>query len=184
MKTISFTGLPFWVSFLLLTCFIFFIFKKNKFRIVYTLLLFYFLTLIRITLFPITIFSHEQLAEFWNHFKDKIQPIQYIPFKNIILILQSSNWQKQILGNIILLVPLPILVGLLLELYHKYSLKFIILSGLITSFLIELGQFFINFIVQYPLRVVDIDDIILNFIGVLIASFFYNIGRKHFQSKL
>ena len=81
----------------------------------------------------------------------------FIPFKEIFRYHFLSNlFIKNILGNIILFIP----IGIYLPYKLKIKLFYIILLSLYFSLVIEITQLLID-------RVFDIDDIILNVIGSL-----------------
>ena len=73
------------------------------------------------------------------------------------------------IGNIIIFIPLGILIPLL----YKISSKKVILIGFLISLLIEIIQLFLK-------RGTDIDDLILNTLGVFIGTLIYKkIGGKN-----
>lgn len=94
--------------------------------------------------------------------------INIIPFKIVydsIIELKNGNISYLIIsfiGNIIIFIP----YGLLLKTIYKLNDKKTILIGFLTTFLIEFIQIFQD-------RWVDIDDIILNTLGVLIGIFIF-----------
>ena len=104
--------------------------------------------------------------------------INLIPFNtlNRYLFMESrtlDNWNVvsliNLVGNSFLFSPIGIVLPLL---YKKFdSFKIIFLTGLMTTLSIEFIQIFIK-------RSVDIDDIILNTIGVIIGYILYKIFKK------
>ena len=84
----------------------------------------------------------------------------------------------QIGGNIALLIPLVVFVGVFLDYRNKYSIIKTIIIGVGVSIVIETIQAIMNYIIQYPNRIADIDDIILNSFGVVVAAIGYWIIRK------
>lgn len=96
--------------------------------------------------------------------------IQFIPFKSIYELVKSKNL-IQIFGNIILLMPLPLLLqGVNNKRYSKINYIKIIL---LTSIGIELSQLIINILTKIRNHVIDIDDIFLNILGGVILVVFY-----------
>lgn len=81
----------------------------------------------------------------------------------------------QIFGNIVLLLPMPIFVKLC---WKDINFKIIFLVCLGTCLFIELSQFTLDFITDYPNKVADIDDVILNMLGVFIGWMFAMLLRK------
>lgn len=91
--------------------------------------------------------------------------LNYIPLVGIAHVIQRKLW-VQVIGNLILLAPIPIFINLL---FNKKSLKITILSSLCISVIIESYQFIFNIVVKAPNGVTDIDDIILNVLGAILS---------------
>ncbi|MGM0865408.1 MAG: VanZ family protein [Bacillota bacterium] len=133
---------------------------KFKFKKDYTYLLFfsimyiYLYNIINLTQFPIYVdeFQKEVLGG-QNVWKD----MNLIPF--------SSGFSKTSLMNIIMTIPL----GFGLPFLMKTSLKRILLIGLLAGGILELGQLSSALYAGYTFRLVDIDDLIYNFVGTLIG---------------
>jgi glycopeptide antibiotics resistance protein len=93
-----------------------------------------------------------------------------IPFKTIFYYLQGHNGFLiagiNILGNIIALVPFGILVPFL---FQNINWNKIIILSIITGLAIETTQFVLH------IGIFDIDDVILNAMGVLIGFWKFNI---------
>ena len=178
--TIDFNLKDCMIVFVIISVICMFFIKKNTYKVVSICFSFYLTWLIKTVFFPIFLPSQKQLQSFKNAIGGEISMIQYIPFKNILLTFQSSNWLMQIGGNIVLLIPLVIFSGLFMEYKKTYSIKKIVVIGIGTSVLIEVVQAIMNFCIQYPNRIADIDDIILNSLGVIIAAVGYEIIRKQF----
>lgn len=88
----------------------------------------------------------------------------YIPFKEITRYKINSNlFIQNIVGNIILFVP----IGMFLKYYLKLNFLYMLIVVIIYSFSIESTQLLIG-------RVFDIDDIILNVLGAFIG-FCYSV---------
>lgn len=145
--------------------------KKYVFKILFII---YILLVIRITTFPITIISREASNEVHAQFGKYIQYYQLIPFKTICGV-GSYNFFKQIICNILMFIPFSILVKGI-----KSNLKGwqVILMGVICSLFIELLQLCINILTRFPNRVCDIDDLILNSIGVILGYGIYILVSK------
>lgn len=97
------------------------------------------------------------------------------PFKTISTYLSDKNYIYA-LGNIIIIVPLFPLGYFSLKKYLSYKSCFFIL--IIFVFLIEPIQLLINLITQYPNKVVDIDDFVLNLVGYIVGFILTIIGSK------
>lgn len=95
----------------------------------------------------------------------------FIPLKTIIKYLKSGSTAialKNIIGNIIITVPLGFFTYFKIRVFPRTS---IFLYSLLIPFIIELVQFLL-FIQRITTRTVDIDDIILNSLGILLGYFF------------
>jgi glycopeptide antibiotics resistance protein len=92
-----------------------------------------------------------------------------IPFKTILFYLKGHNGvliaSINIFGNIIALVPLGFLVPFV---FQKMNWTKIILLASITGLTIELTQLVLH------IGIFDIDDVILNGIGVMIGFWIFN----------
>ena len=108
--------------------------------------------------------------------------VNLVPVVRTIQSFQSEatgtwNFFSNLFGNIILFIPLPIFVISLFGASNKLS---IVLLGLMISLLIEY--------IQYTLRigVPDIDDVLLNVLGVLLGVFLYKsfLSRNYSKSYL
>jgi glycopeptide antibiotics resistance protein len=139
-------------------------------------ILFYALSVFKLTLLPITIVYDGSM------FFDK--PSQHMyqlnPFETITSSLNAGNY-RQVVGNLIMLLPLPILIGVLNRRTPSFS-KFFIGSVLLVLF-IELSQLALDYITGVPNAVTDIDDFIMNMLGALIGwiiikIYFRSLGHK------
>ncbi|MCD4761874.1 VanZ family protein [bacterium] len=108
-----------------------------------------------------------------------------IPFKTILVYFSGEpTWKiaiRNLLGNIVVLVPLGFLLA---AMYQRLKWNRALLAGLFTGVVLELLQ------VIFKSGVFDIDDIILNFLGVIIGYLvfiflvkFYNIFTKYRYEK-
>lgn len=127
----------------------------------------YIMMFLKFVILPIwIIFDANMLKEMpltLNHF------IQYIPFYSIKAAIEAGTWPLQVLGNIIMLMPVPVF----LELFKgkTYSFWGIVWLGLKFSLAVELYQGIVILLTGYPSKIVDIDDVILNVAGVALAFF-------------
>lgn len=97
----------------------------------------------------------------------------YIPFKTIMpYLFGSAGWLiggLNILGNILLLVP----VGFLLPfIFKKMNWKQILVVAVLSGLIIEGMQVFLH------VGIFDIDDVILNGLGVLVGFWIYLLFQK------
>lgn len=179
MFVICLSNLGFILLYFILLAISYYFYKKKyrycKFVFIAALIL-YILSIIQITMFPIYIMDKDQIKAIREELGSSFKYYQIIPFKTIRNTLINSAWKKQILGNIIMFIPLPIFIGFM----NKKNICFIriLLLGISFSVGIESIQLIINIIVKFPSRVADIDDIILNSMGVLIGLILFAIIRK------
>jgi glycopeptide antibiotics resistance protein len=75
--------------------------------------------------------------------------------------LDSSFWVSQLVGNLLLLLPLGLFGPIALPWLHRWWR--VVLVAVLTSTAIEIAQLFI------PDRSADVDDVLLNVIGALIG---------------
>ncbi|HCJ4505845.1 TPA: VanZ family protein, partial [Listeria innocua] len=71
----------------------------------------------------------------------------------------------QFLGNVVLLVPFAIYINR----FKNISVLKNIVLALGISLIIEISQGILNLITQYPNNITDIDDVILNVSGYVLA---------------
>ena len=151
--------------------------NKNYFKercILITCFIFYILMFIKFAILPIWIFIDAEMLREMNISLNNY--IQVIPFRTIIKTIEIGTWKLQLLGNILLILPIPIFIELFKG--KKLSLKETIFLGFKLTISIELIQGLINLLTRYPNKVVDVDDIILNILGVIIAHFILKILDK------
>ncbi|UTI40313.1 VanZ family protein [Niallia sp. RD1] len=110
-----------------------------------------------------------------------VRSINLIPFSTIYSYLafsndQVSNWQQvslvNLLGNVLVFVPFGIFLPLLWSIFRKFT-SLLWMSICIPLF-IEITQLFIG-------RSTDIDDVILNMLGIIFGFFLYKIHHNLFH---
>lgn len=146
--------------------------KSNKYTFIFVCTrTIYLILLLAITLLPITILSKNELEIMHTQYGEYIKYYQLVPFKTILSV-GRFNFFRQVICNIILFIPLPIIIKIN---YQKLSNMKVIFVGIISSVVVELIQLIINVVTRYPSHVMDIDDIILNSMGILIGYAIYRI---------
>lgn len=176
MFTIAIHPLLFCVAFLvvfIITFLVRIIKKEHRIRLCYIgIIELYIMLLISVTIFPIRIIPSEMRTG-----KNSILDFcQLIPFKDIIDIVKNSGIINiQLIGNIILLMPMPVLIGYLSK---KVNYKVLFFKSILFSFGIEIIQLIIDILLSYPSRIFDVDDIILNGIGILIGMIIFKILKE------
>lgn len=132
----------------------------------------YVMLLISVTIFPIRIIPDEMKTGN-NSIMDFCQ---LVPFKDIITIIKNNGIiSVQFVGNIILLLPFPVLIGYISS---NVNYKLLFFKSLLFSFGIEMIQLIIDILLSYPSRIFDVDDIILNGVGIIIGIFIFKMLIK------
>ncbi|WP_157999767.1 VanZ family protein [Paenibacillus elgii] len=144
-----------------------------------TWLIFYLhiLVVISITLFPIPVQSNLLLSLK----RGNIEPnMNFIPFKSIIDIMQNSvspfGALKQIAGNILMCAPFEFYAPLLFQRIKSFTR--IIISGILFGLCIEFTQLMIGVGIGFFYRSLDVDDILLNSIGVILGYAFLTLLKR------
>lgn len=136
-----------------------------------SLVLVYTFAVLSVTLFPIAIDKRLifELSASHTHLS-----INLIPFKSIIGSYTHFYYViglRNILGNILLLLPL----GFLLGIYRVKRIITVIIFGFAASLIIELMQIVLTFFNFSAIpRTFDVDDLILNTFGCLIGFTIYH----------
>jgi len=144
---------------------------KSKEKIIHyclwVVLIIYCLLLLRITFFKQVQLFHLSAA---IGASDRI--ISVVPFASILeMIKTGTSFERiieNILGNIVLFIPL----GMLLPTLTQKSGKGTLIFGICTSAFIEIAQFI------FGLGSTDIDDLIMNTVGVLIGYQIYRFIKR------
>ncbi len=126
-----------------------------------------------VTLFPI---DYDSPVEYGNG----LTWYNFIPFKSIADYFEhfGKTSMIQLFGNIAMTVPFGILVLLALKKPNWWKL---LLIALALPIVIESAQAIIGFSINSMYRMVDIDDVILNALGVYIGYGICKIGRNFFK---
>lgn len=189
-NTVMILGIPIWIIVRIITLII----RKRSSKkiiigkeIVTNLFAIYILCLVGVTLFPIEIMYGEELAEVRSILTLKerlgINIIPLIDYINDFYILQESKMGyfylfRCIAGNIILLSPF---IGYLLMYKESMrNLKNIIIVSFTISLFIELFQLFenITYLSGIVGRTVNIDDLLLNTVGGILAYYLFKFLYK------
>lgn len=138
--------------------------KNNSLRFFYVgIIELYVLLLISVTILPINIID----SSLMKAKSGLVNCFQLIPFRTITKIFRYDGFLSiQLIGNIVLLLPLPILIGFVVK---NKSFAVLFIKCTMFSLGIEIAQVCIDLVLQYPSRRFDVDDIILNIIGILIG---------------
>lgn len=126
----------------------------------------YVLVLMKLTIFPIYIFDEETLAMIREGAGKYFVFYQVIPFASIKNYFQTETI-IQLIGNVLLLSPFALFIEIFLHQRPKAWKVALAVSS--ASFLIEASQLSINLLTGHPSRVADVDDLILNTIGVVLT---------------
>ena len=137
---------------------------SNIYIFFFSMFYIYICLLIKYTQFPI-----EYFPELVNR-SMVFDSVNYIPFSNIDL--------RNSILNIILTIPF----GFLLRFVTKISTKKILIWSILLPIILEGSQLTIGLVLGQTLRIIDVNDIVFNYIGVLIGyalfKFFVLFARK------
>lgn len=108
----------------------------------------------------------------------------FIPFKSIIESITESVRTGtpygivSVIGNFVMLMPLGIFFN-----YYIKDLKRRLINIFLFSVGIETIQFIIGILIGYNYRCIDIDDVILNVTGGILACFLFKFVRNKLQKQ-
>ena len=144
--------------------------KDRSKKILISLFIVYMTVVVSITIFPLII-------------DPELMPINdrsiiLVPFSTITNLLENATlWTivLQIIGNIIMTIPYGIFIPFMVKRKRWYNY---LVYTLIFSLAIELTQLIICISTNSFYRTVDIDDVILNSIGIIIGYGIYKILPK------
>lgn len=143
--------------------------KKNK---DFTYILFYFvfnvylLYVLKYTIFPIPVYGPpmEEVMGKSNFFSH----INFIPFNFESIYYLFS---MQVLGNVILSIPF----GFGIPYVIKFKKSKLYLVAIFFGMVIELIQLCISLLLGFAYRTIDINDVIFNFLGVIIGFYLFKL---------
>lgn len=140
--------------------------KKNKYNI-YGLILFelYILCLVKVVYTPVRIVFNRAMSDDMVE-KMKMNYANFVPFRTITGVGSVNNFAVQVGGNILLLMPL---VFFLYYVFFIKSYRKCIVYCFMAIVFIEITQYIIDIITKFPNKVCDVDDVILNFIGIILS---------------
>ena len=151
--------------------------RQHKYRLTFILLFALYLQfLIKFTILPITILFEGGIGSMY----DIDEPYtQLIPFQFLSEYQQGFLGLKQIIGNIGLFFPMALFVRTMLEYrQNKNSIRKAIIVCISISILTEVLQLIINLITNYPNRIMDIDDVLLNTIGIVLGVLCFELAER------
>lgn len=160
--------------------------KKVKVNFVKEILLcifiIYLFSIVGFTLFPIYIHGYSRLDFSFFHINyiplvSTIRLIGNRPFSNLF---QAKLVLKNLGGNILLLLPLSLMLPIIWNKFKKF--KYCFWFGVLISFLIETMQFIENIFGIGIGRVTDIDDLILNSLGIVIGGLIFKYIVSRFNT--
>ena len=164
--------------FLLLLSFIIVKLRKDRehYFLYYMFIIFYYQLLFKVTMLPIIIFKPGELEQFRIATGGNINVLRTLPLKTITENLSSRTGLIQLVGNLVLLMPLVFILKYLTKKSH--SDKIILLVTICVSIAIECIQYVNVKITHFPSHAVDIDDLILNVFGSIIALVLLKLLNK------
>lgn len=121
-----------------------------------------------VTLFPLPL-------EGLDPFAAPYEAVQLTPFGTIDLLSRGPQSVRQLGGNLLLLAPM----GLLVPIAWRAARSFwrTVAWGAVVSVAIEVLQFAFGVFAGEFYRVVDVDDVILNVLGVVAGRVVFALGR-------
>lgn len=120
-----------------------------------------------VTLFPLPL-------DGLDPFTAPYSSLQLEPFATIGLLFQGPQSIRQLGGNLVLLAPMGILVPIAWRAARPVHRT--LLWGLLASVTIELLQFTFGVMAGEFYRVVDVDDVLLNTLGVAVGRVVFGLG--------
>ena len=123
----------------------------------------YCIVVLGMTLLPIPIEEREGFPK---------PSINFIPFSTILELVGSGLFLKQIVGNIILFIPMGFLLPFIWQMARDFLKA--VLIGLFISLTVESTQLLVS---DYMYKVFDVDDILLNTIGTAMGWLIYRFVR-------
>lgn len=136
--------------------------KSAAYLIIYTFLFIYLSEVLKYTQFPIMV--RTDLQEKIN--QNILASINFVPLVHLV----KDDIQTSIL-NFVMAVPFGVLVPMLKKVKFRKLLLYAVLFGLV----IEAFQLIVALAVGFTFRVIDVNDIIFNGLGVVSGYFVYKI---------
>ena len=138
--------------------------KSDRCRLIYiTLLYCYFIGVVYYTIFPI--YNDEAMREAMGSISFS-NNVNIVPFKDIL--------NTSAVLNIIMTIPF----GFLLPFVLKISAKKTIVIGIMFSLLIETAQLLIGLYFDFTVRLIDVNDVICNSLGVILGYMMFFVVIK------
>lgn len=158
------------ISFIIFIFSIFYMKKQknanNVYLVFFSIFFIYLVGVVKYTFFPIPIDGH--MRQIMIEETNFLEGINLIPFK-------FKDWSyllhRQIFLNILLSMPFGFGVSYVI----KISRKKIFLQAILFGVIIELIQLILSVLIGFTYRYIDINDVILNFIGVIIGYFLFKV---------
>ncbi|WP_456081464.1 VanZ family protein [Mediterraneibacter sp.] len=143
--------------------------KSNMYLLCFSVMYIYLCVVLDLTQFPI--YASEGMKAAMGG-QNVWREMNLIPLKTIV-----TDFSMESVLNIIMTIPL----GFGLSFLMRCSWRKIMLSGLLVGGCAEAGQLLTALWVGFTFRHVNIDDILLNIIGVLVGYGLFKIFRNVFQ---
>ena len=143
--------------------------KSNMYLLCFSVMYIYLCVVLDLTQFPI--YASEGMKAAMGG-QNVWREMNLIPLKTIV-----TDFSMESVLNIIVTIPL----GFGLSFLMRFSWRQIMLSGLLVGGCAEAGQLLTALWVGFTFRHVNIDDILLNIIGVLLGYGVFKIFRNVFQ---
>ena len=102
--------------------------------------------------------------------------VNIVPFETIgIAFRYGLDWQpgRVLVGNILAFAPFGVFIPVIWP--HRRSLISVVAAGLAISVAAEALQLVLSLVLGTPYRVADVDDVIINVLGVALGYGFYRL---------
>lgn len=140
--------------------------KDNIYLLFFSVFFIYLLFVLKYTIFPIPIDT--RLLEEIRNGSAFVLNFNMIPFN---FDTYSYFLHSQVLYNILLSIPF----GFGISYISTMKKKRILMYGIVFGLIIESLQLIISLLLKYNYRVIDINDVIFNFIGIITGYFIFRI---------
>lgn len=156
---------------------------RKKLEIGELIVIFYALLVFKVAICPIIFLSKENQAVFGSQISGLHTYVQWIPFQSFHDTMLAETWIIQILGNVLLFFPIPILKDFRSSKTEDFRKN--LWFAFVLSVSIEMCQLLFDVIGHYPAHIADIDDIICNVTGAAFGHLaLWCLKKKRFYEKI
>ena len=131
--------------------------------------------IIRFAFFPMALINGKVQPLVFNSASAFPFRINLIPFVNLLDYDNRRDLLLNVVGNVSMFIPSGIVLPIIYR--NLNSFRKVVSTGILISLFIELIQ------LPFSVRASDVDDLILNTLGVIIGYGIYTLGRKHLVNR-